>query len=132
LPDGGGRIYSETTEPGESPVYRELARVRPGEPHRVAIVMESPEQWSIVLDGRRVVGPVYLPGSTDWRPVATAESWSPRRAPCNSFAYRFDHVAAISSGSPTWQPLTRVAVLEAGPHYGIARTGASFAAASHA
>jgi len=130
FPDGASHLYTEFAEPGRAPVYRELARVRAGESHRVAVVMAAPERWSVLLDGHRVSGPVHLPGSGHWRPVATAESWTPAPSTCNLLGFRFDHIAAISGRPSTWAPLTNVAVLERHDPYVIKRAGASFVASS--
>lgn len=123
---GESHIYTEIALPYEAPVYRELARVRPGEHHRVAVVMESGDHWTVLLDGRRVSGPVQLPGSAHWRPVATTESWSPEQSTCNALGYRFDRVTTIPRGTTKWHPLTRVAVLRGHRQYAIRRAGASF------
>jgi hypothetical protein len=128
-PDGGGRIYVELTRPGQRPEYRELAAgVRAGTRHRVAVVSVAPERWVVEVDGRRVAGPVLLPGSTRWRPVATAESWNGGTGGCNAFRYRFESVAWRPAAG-TWRPLVAGGVIER-TGYGIRRDGASFLASS--
>jgi hypothetical protein len=127
-PDGENRLYVEFTLPGREPTYRELARGVPaGREHRVAVVTRGRDRWVVVLDGRRVAGPVRLPGSTGWRPVATAESWNGRRPICNRLRYRFRNVSALVG--PRWRPLTDAGLIER-RGYGITRAGASFVASS--
>lgn len=128
LPDGVNRLYVEYTRPGEAPTYREVARGVPaGREHRVGVVMRGRDRWIVVVDGRRVAGPVTLPGSTRWRPVATAESWNGRRPVCNRLRYRFRNVSALVGRQ--WRPLTDAGVIRR-RGYAITRSGASFLAAS--
>lgn len=128
-PDGVARLYVELTRPGERPEYRELATgVRAGARHRVAVVSVAPERWVVEMDGRRVAGPVLLPGSGGWRPVATAESWNGGTGGCNAFRYRFDSVTWRPAAG-AWRPLVTGGVIERAG-YGVRRDGASFLASS--
>lgn len=119
-------LYTEVTLPGGKPEYAAIAVVRTNVRYRISVVMETGERWVALVDGRRVAGPVHLPGSAAWRPVATAESWLPGASACNAFSYRFQNVAT-EAGS-RWTPLTDVDVLRRGGPYTVVRTGASFLA----
>jgi hypothetical protein len=128
-PDGAGRIYVEVSRPGRQPEYREITTgIREGSRHRIAVVAVARERWVVEIDGRRVAGPVLLPGSTRWRPVATAESYDGGTGGCNAFGYRFESVAwRPASGS--WRALAAADVIERAG-YRVRRSGASFLASS--
>lgn len=129
LPGVRASVYAEIARAGHAPTHTAIAPVRTNLRYRIAVVMEPGERWIVRVNGRRVAGPVRLPGSASWRPVATAESWLPTAATCNSFGYRFENVES-QAGSSAWTPLTDVDVLGQGRQYGVARTGASFLATS--
>ena len=125
-PGGDLTIYREVEAPGTPPAFATVASASAGVAYRVAVLMLPHERWTVTLDGRTVGGAFHLPGSSAWRPVATAESWLPAAAACNPLAVRFADVAARIGGA--WQPLTHVAVVASTP-YGVRRSGASFLAA---
>ena len=93
------RLYVELALPG-SHRYVELDRtIAIGERHRFAVVATAQDWWRVEVDGRPVTAPVYLPGSSRWRGVATAESWTAGAEPCNRYGYRFDDVKGAGSVS---------------------------------
>jgi hypothetical protein len=109
LPDGATRLYFEVNRPGTGPRYTELQRgVRVGVRYRVAVLEVSarPEWWRVWVNGVVVSPPVHLPGSSGrWLPIATAETWDAGGSPCNRFAYRFEHIAVLSSLGGPWARL---------------------------
>jgi hypothetical protein len=95
-------VYAESERSGGQPQVTTLrASVRPGESHRLAIASAGGriDLWRVWVDGRPAGAPVLLPGSSGrWKPVATAESWSPGGRACNTFAFRFERVEVRSTG----------------------------------
>ena len=62
--------------------------------------------WRVWLDGRAASKPIYLPGSHGrWTPMATAESWTPGRATCNAYSFRFRRVSIAPTAGSRWQRL---------------------------
>jgi hypothetical protein len=108
LSDGVSRLYFEVDRPGPGPSYEELAsEVAVGASYQVSVVelRARPGWWQVWLNGAPVSDPVELPGSDRWRPMAVAESWVGGRQQCNTFAYRFEHVAVALRSSGAWSGL---------------------------
>jgi len=124
--DGRTRIYHEVTRPGRKPVYTEVAAgVAIGERHRFVVAQVSAERWAVVVDGRRVGGPVHLPGSGSWRPVATAESWVRGARGCNRMTYGFDDVT-VRTPRRAWASLDEHALIETAGYSVLRRSAGSF------
>ncbi len=101
------RLYYELSLPGTPRRYVELDRtIRPGEPHHVAVAQSAPGFWRVEIDGVAATRPIYLPNTSGWRGVATAESWSAGGRACNSYGYRFEGVAGAGP-SPAFTAQTR-------------------------
>ena len=66
-----------------------------------------PNYWRVWLNHRAVSRAIYLPQSHDrWTPIATAESWDGGTGgTCNTFLYRFRHVAVAQSMGGGWHLL---------------------------
>jgi len=129
-PGGIRHVYYELALPGRAPAYVVVEpNVADGASHRVAVVAERRERWSVWVDGRRRAGPFRLQGSAAWRPVATAETWDGGSTGCNRFRYRFADVATRSA-TGRWAPLvTGAAIVSRG--YAIdRRRAASFVASA--
>jgi hypothetical protein len=110
--DGSTRIYYEITVPGRQPVYTEVATgIPPGAKHRFVVAQVAAERWVVLVDGRRVAGPVRLPGSRAWRPMATAESWVRGSRGCNRMAYAFADVRVRGRRSG-WTSLADAALIQ--------------------
>ena len=108
LADGVSRLYFEIDRPGPGPSYEELAvDVAVGRRYEVEVIEVSsrPGWWQVWLDGAPVSDPVELPGSSGWRPMAVAESWVGHDGACNTFAYRFEHVAVAPRSTGAWSRL---------------------------
>lgn len=108
LPGTAPMLYVEITRPGGAPRFVLLRQdVRVGERHTLQ-VLELPGRpgwWSVSVDGRAVIRPVHLPGSSGrWRPIATSESWNGGRAVCNGFSFRFERVQVAGAGGGSWRP----------------------------
>ena len=108
LPGTGSLLYAEVTRAGAEPVFHSLrSEVRPGEPHRIAVIeiAARPHWWRIWVDGKPATKPIELPGSSKrWKPIATAESWNGGTAVCNGFAFRFEQVGVAGSPGGSWTP----------------------------
>ncbi len=106
---GVSSVYYEVARPGRAPLYTELKTdVRPGETHRIAVLEQHGRAswWRVWLDGRAASRPIYLPGSHGrWTPMATAESWTPGRATCNAYSFRFRRVSIAPTAGSRWQRL---------------------------
>lgn len=107
LPGTAPMLYVEITRARGAPELVPLQDVQVGERHTLA-VLELPGRpgwWSASVDGRPVIRPVHLPGSSGrWRPIATAESWNGGRAVCNGFSFRFERVQVAGAGGGSWRP----------------------------
>src|SRR5262249_16867814 len=80
-------------------------------------VLELPGRngwWRVLVDGRSVSPPLYLPGSHGaWPPVATSESWDGGQADCNNrFDYAFSGVAAAARPGGAWGAVPSWGVLQ--------------------
>jgi hypothetical protein len=133
---GANSIYFEVARPGRAPVYTELAAdVRRGESHRIAVLEQRGRRdwWRAWLDGRPVGAPVHLPASHGrWIPTATAESWTPGVAGCNTFAFGFRDVNVAAAPGGSWHLLRdRYAFNDAGYRV-VPRAGGAFVATSAA
>lgn len=105
LPGTAPMLYVEITRARSSPQFVPLQEVRVGERHTLEVreLPGRPGWWSASVDGRAVIRPVHLPGSSGrWRPIATAESWNGGRAVCNGFSFRFEGVQVAGSAG-SWQ-----------------------------
>lgn len=108
-------LYYEVTRPYGYPTYTAVQKVEPGESHRVGVaeMRKRRNWWRVWVDGRAVSKPIYLPGSHGtWEPVATAESWNADSGRCNSFAYRFSHVAYATRPNRGWKLMKDAMKLE--------------------
>jgi hypothetical protein len=124
--NGRTRIYHEVTRPGRKPVYTEVAAgVAIGERHRFVVAQVSAERWAVVVDGRRVVGPVHLPGSGSWRAVATAESWVRGARGCNRMTYGFEDVT-VRTPRRAWARLDEHALIETAGYSVLRGSAGSF------
>jgi len=108
----GSDIYYEVARPGSRyPTYHQVAAGLPvGTASKVTVLeMHSrPNWWRVWLNHKAVSPPIRLPDSHDrWSPIATAESWDGgTRGTCNTFLYRFRHVAIAQSTGGGWHLLT--------------------------
>ena len=107
----GSDIYYELALPGRFPTYHQVsAGVPVGTLSKVTVLeMRSrPNWWRVWLNHRAVSPAIHLPGSHDrWNPIATAESWDGGTGgTCNTFLYRFRHVAIAHAPGGRWQQLT--------------------------
>jgi hypothetical protein len=107
MPGMGALLYAEVTRAGRKPELILIAKgVAAGESHRIAVRESSgrPGWWQVSVDGKTVVDPVRLRGSSGrWAPIATAESWNAGRPSCNAFGFRFERVS-VSDGGGSWRP----------------------------
>ena len=106
---GESSIYYEVALPGRAPLYTELkANVRAGETHRIAVLELGGRRdwWRVWLDGRPASRPIHLAGShARWVPTATAESWTPGRTSCNSYAFAFNRLSVPTAPGGSWKQL---------------------------
>jgi hypothetical protein len=107
----GSDIYYEVSQPGGSPTYHPVAAALPvGTVSRVAVLemRNRPDWWRVWLNHKPVSAPIHLTDSHDrWSPIATAESWDGGTGgTCNTFLYRFGHVAIANSAGGNWHQLT--------------------------
>jgi hypothetical protein len=90
-----GDVYYEITLPGQLPEYHSVVS-NPlfGHPYRVAVLEDTPNHWSVWLNGRQVSPSYYLPQSHGaFMPIATAEAWDGgTNGACNNFLYSFQRV----------------------------------------
>jgi hypothetical protein len=107
-PGMGAFLYAEVTRDGRRPEFILIAEgVAVGESHRIAVLETSgrPGWWQVSVDGKTVVDPVRLRGSSGrWAPIATAESWNAGKPSCNAFGYRFERVAVSHARGTSWRP----------------------------
>jgi hypothetical protein len=107
----GSDIYYEVALPGRYPTYHQVAANLPvGSVSKVTVLEMHgrPDFWRVWLDHQPVSPPIRLPGSHDaWSPIATAESWDGGTGgACNTFLYRFRHVAIANAPGGGWHQLT--------------------------
>jgi hypothetical protein len=107
----GSDIYYEIAQPGRFPTYHQVAAALPvGTVSKVAVleIHNRPNWWRVWLNHRPVSAPIHLSESHDrWSPIATAESWDGGTGgTCNTFLYRFRHVAIANSTGGNWHQLT--------------------------
>jgi hypothetical protein len=107
----GSDIYYEVAQPGHFPTYHQVAAALPvGTVSKLAVleIHHRPNWWRVWLNHRAVSAPIHLPESHDrWSPIATAESWDGGTGgTCNTFLYRFRHVAIANSTGGDWHQLT--------------------------
>jgi hypothetical protein len=107
----GSDIYYEVAQPGSRPTYHPVAAALPvGTVSKVAVLEmhNRPDWWRVWLNHKPVSAPIRLPESHDrWNPIATAESWDGGTGgACNTFLYRFRHVAIANASGGNWHQLT--------------------------
>ena len=127
----GTELYAEITQPGILTKYVRLAAdVAPGTSYRLAVAQlpGEPNVWHVLLNGKAATGRIYLPGSSQFEPMAMSESWNGGTPSCNGFNYRFDHLRIRANGS--WKALTNASVLSDPGYKVIDRTNAGFSAVS--
>jgi hypothetical protein len=106
----GSDVYYEVALPHRFPTYHQVATAVPaGKAVKVTVLemRNRPNYWRVWLNRRAVSPPIYLPQSHDrWTPIATAESWDGGTGgTCNTFLYRFRHVAVAQSMGGGWHLL---------------------------
>jgi hypothetical protein len=105
--NGSLHAYYEVTLPNSSPRYVQLdAALRPGERIRVVVLelANRPSWWRVWIGGRPVTSPIHLPGSQDWSPTASGESWDGGKGGENAFAFRFDELQIVATRGGRWRP----------------------------
>src|SRR6201984_246550 len=107
----GSDIYCEVTLPPRYPTYPQVAAGLPADkPVKVSVLEmhNRPNWWRVWVNHRAVSKPIYLSQSHKrWTPIATAESWDGGTGgTCNTFLYRFRHVAVAQAMGGGWHPLT--------------------------
>jgi hypothetical protein len=107
----GSDIYYEVAQPGHVPTYHQVAAALPvGTVSKVAVLEmhNRPDWWRVWLNHKAVSAPIHLSQSHErWSPIATAESWDGGTGgTCNTFLYRFRHVAIANSSGGHWHQLT--------------------------
>ena len=133
---GGTELYAEITQPGQTTRYLTLAAaVVPGSSYSlvVARIPGKPGVWQVLVDGKSATGPIYLPGSNGFQPMAMSESWNGGASQdgtteCNGFDYRFDQLRIATKGG--WKPLTDSSTLSDQGYKIIDRTSNGFTALS--
>jgi len=127
-PGGGLRLYVEASNGGPI-VLNELEATAVGKSRRFAVIALARDLWEVQVNGLRVAGPFWLPGSHGaWRAVATGESWDDGQPACNAFSFQFDNVA-VRTAAAEWRGLTHPRVL-ADPGYAVVRHGRGFLASA--
>jgi hypothetical protein len=106
----GSDVYYEVALPHRFPTYHQVATAVPaGKAVKVTVleIRNRPNYWRVWLNHRAVSPAIYLPQSHDrWTPIATAESWDGGTGgTCNTFLYRFRHVAVAQSMGGGWHLL---------------------------
>jgi len=126
---GKAALYYEVRRPQDPGVrFVELRPVAVGQTHRFAVAEVKSDVWVATIDGQRVSPRVSLPGSNDFPPVATAESWNGGRAGvCNRFAFDFMKLSTRASGA--WRAFHPARVFH-DPGYVLSLRADGFAAAS--
>lgn len=103
-------LYYEVALPGQAPRYVMLkGDLKLGKQIDVAVLESErfPANWRVWVNGTRMTGRIYLPGSHGaWRPIATAESWNGDEAgTCNGFAFKFANVRVATKPGGAWRPI---------------------------
>jgi hypothetical protein len=127
----GSQLYAEITQPGRPTRYLTLASgVIPGSSYRLAVVelAGKPDVWQVLVNGKPAIGPISLPGSSRFQPMAMGESWNGGPAHCNGFDYRFDQVRITTHGS--WRAMAGSSVVSDLGYKVIARTKTGFTSVS--
>ena len=127
----GSALYAEITQPGRPTRYLTLASaVIPGSSYRLAVVElpGKPDTWHVLVNGKVATGPINLPGSSAFRPMAMGESGKGDSPKCNGYGYRFDQLRIMTNGS--WKALTAGSVLSDLGYKVTDRTKAGFTAVS--
>jgi hypothetical protein len=106
----GSDVYYEIALPHRFPTYHQVATAVPaGKAVKVTVLemRNRPNYWRVWLNHKAVSPAIYLPQShARWTPIATAESWDGGTGgTCNTFLYRFRHVAVAQSMGGGWHPL---------------------------
>ena len=107
----GSDIYYEVAQPGRYPTYHQVSAGLPvGTLSRVAVLemRRRPNWWQVWLNHKPVSPPIRLADShRRWSPIATAESWDGGTGgTCNTFLYRFRHVAIAHAPGGGWHQLS--------------------------
>jgi hypothetical protein len=128
-------LYYEVTRAGSAPQYFEVEHdLAPGTTRQLAVleVGGRPNAWRVWVDGKPVSEAIYLPGSHGaWRGIATAESWTTsKKAACNGFGYRFDHVEVAEQAGGAWRTLSDALPIRTGDNKLLRPSAASFEATS--
>jgi hypothetical protein len=106
----GSDIYYEVAQPGRFPTYHQVsAGLEVGSLTKVAVLEmhNRPNWWRVWVNHRPVSPAINLPASHGrWNPIATAESWDGGTGgTCNTFLYRFRHVAIAHAPGGGWHQL---------------------------
>jgi hypothetical protein len=127
----GSQLYAEITLPGKAPQYVTLASdVTTGSSYRLAVVELAgrPDVWQVLVNGKPATGPISLPGSSKFQPMAMGESWSGGAPHCNGFDYRFAQLQTMTAGS--WKALTSSSVRSDLGYKVIGKTNTGFTSVS--
>jgi hypothetical protein len=127
----GSQLYAEVTLPGKAPQYLTLASgITTGSSYRLAVVELAgrTDVWQVLVNGKPVTGPVTLPGSSKFQPMAMGESWSGGAPHCNGFDYRFAQLQTRTAGS--WKALTSNSVISDLGYKVVDKTNAGFTSVS--
>jgi hypothetical protein len=127
----GSQLYAEITLAGQTPQYLTLAsNIIPGSSYRLAVVQLAgkPDVWHVLVNGKPATGPITLPGSSKFRPMAMGESWSGGTPHCNGFNYRFAQLQTMTAGS--WKALTGNSVITDLGYKVIDKTNTGFTSVS--
>lgn len=127
----GSELYVEITRPGAPIKYLTLATaVAPGSSYHLVVAQlpERPNVWHVLVNGKLATGPIFLPGSTHFEPMAMTESWNGGTPTCNGFNYNFDQLRIRTNGS--WKAMTQTSVLSDLGFKVVDRTNAGFTALS--
>jgi hypothetical protein len=107
----GSDIYYEVAQPGRYPTYHQVSAGLPFGTWTKMTVLEIHNRanwWRVWVNHKPVSPPIRLPGSHGrWTPIATAESWDGGTGgACNTFLYRFRHVAIAHAPGGGWHQVT--------------------------
>jgi hypothetical protein len=130
--NGSSELYLEVTRPGSSPEYTTIVpQIVPGRSYRLAVLELAgrPDQWQVYVNGKPAGGPVALPASKRFQPMAMSESWNGGTPTCNGFAYSFDRLQ-VASKPNLWKPLTDATTLTDAGYRVSDKTTAGFTAHS--
>jgi hypothetical protein len=127
----GSQLYAEITLPGKAPKYLTLASgITTGSSYRLAVVELAgrPDVWHVLVNGKPATGPITLPGSSKFQPMAMGESWSGGAPHCNGFDYRFAQLQTMTAGS--WKALTSNSVISDLGYKVVDKTSTGFTSVS--